>query len=79
MRTCCWALLLSSVLALPAYAQETRGSILGTVRDDQGIVPGASVTITNLDTRARQTLTTNSSGYFEAPLMQPGARVSSHL
>jgi Carboxypeptidase regulatory-like domain len=72
MRKCCWAFLLSSVLALPVHAQETRGSILGTVRDDQGVVPGAAVTITNLDTRASQPLVTNSSGYFEAPLLQPG-------
>ena len=72
MRTWCWALLLSSVLVLPVVAQETRGTILGTVRDDQGIVPGAAVTITNLDTGAKQTLVTNSSGYFEAPLLQPG-------
>jgi hypothetical protein len=72
MRTCCWALLLSVALALPVHAQETRGSILGTVRDDQGVVPGAAVTITNLDTRASQPLVANSSGYFEAPLLQPG-------
>jgi hypothetical protein len=72
MRKYCWALLLSSVLAFPVHAQETRGSILGTVRDDQGVVPGAAVTITNLDTRASQPLVTNSSGYFEAPLLQPG-------
>ena len=72
MRTCCWALLLASALVLPAYAQETRGSILGTVRDAQGVVPGATVTIMNLDTRATQRLVTNDSGYFEAPLMQPG-------
>jgi hypothetical protein len=72
MRTCCWALLLSSVLVLPAEAQETRGTILGTVKDAQGVVPGAMVTITNLDTRATQQLTTNDVGYFEAPLLQPG-------
>jgi Carboxypeptidase regulatory-like domain len=72
MRRCCWALLLASALVLPAYAQETRGSILGTVRDAQGVVPGATVTIMNLDTRATQRLVTNDSGYFEAPLMQPG-------
>ena len=50
MRTCGWALLLSSVLALPANAQETRGNISGTVKDAQGVVPGATVTITSLDT-----------------------------
>ena len=72
MRTCCWVLLLSLVLVVPARAQETRGNISGTVRDAQGVVPGATVTITNTDTGVTQPLVTNSSGYFEAPLLQPG-------
>ena len=69
MRTC-WALLLSSVLVFPANAQETRGTISGTVRDAQGVVPGANVTITSLDTSGAQHLVTNGTGYFEAPLLQ---------
>ena len=56
----------------PAGAQETRGNISGTVKDATGVVPGATVTITSLDTRASQRLVTNGSGYFEAPLLQPG-------
>jgi len=72
MRSRCLALLLSLVSILPASAQETRGTILGTVRDAEGVVPGATVTITSLDTRSSQTLQTNGSGYFEAPLLQPG-------
>ena len=76
MRCCCRALLLSSVLVLPVQlveAQETRGNILGTVKDAEGVVPGATITITNLDTRASQRLVTNTAGYFEAPLLQPGS------
>ena len=65
-------LLLSSTFVFPVVAQETRGTIQGTVRDGEGVVPGASVTITSLDTRTSQTLQTNGSGYFEAPLLQPG-------
>jgi hypothetical protein len=72
MRTCVWALLLSSLLVVPAQAQETRGAILGTVKDPQGVVPGATVTIASLDTGGSQQLITNSTGYFEAPLLQPG-------
>jgi hypothetical protein len=63
---------LSFAISLPLHAQETRGNILGTVKDTEGVVPGATVTITNLDTRATQQLVTNGSGYFEAPLLQPG-------
>ena len=59
MRQCCWVLLLSSVLAMPARAQETGGNISGAVKDAQGMVPGATVTITSTDTGASQPLVTN--------------------
>ena len=72
MRTSFWALVLSVVIALPAGAQEIRGNISGTVKDATGIIPGATVQITSTDTGATQQLVTNSSGYFEAPLLQPG-------
>jgi hypothetical protein len=66
-----WALLLL-VCALPAGAQEVRGNISGTVKDAGGVLPGASVEITNTDTGISQRLVTNGTGYFEAPLLQPG-------
>jgi hypothetical protein len=72
MRTWLWAIVVSLVVALPAGAQETRGNISGTVKDSTGVIPGATVTITSADTGSKQDLITNSSGYFEAPLMQPG-------
>ena len=72
MRRLVWALVLSLVVALPVGAQETRGNIAGTVRDNAGVIPGATVTIVSTDTGSKQELITNSSGYFEAPLMQPG-------
>jgi len=59
-------------LAAAATAQETRGNISGTVRDAQGVVPGATVKITNIDTKVSQTLVTNGAGYYEAPLLNPG-------
>ena len=68
-----WAVLIPCLLAvLPASAQETRGNISGTVQDAQGVVPGATVKITSVDTNVTQVLVTNSTGYFEAPLLQPG-------
>jgi len=72
MRQYVCALLLLLVVGLPVSAQETRGNISGTVKDATGVVPGATVTITSADTGAKQALTTNGSGYFEAPLLQPG-------
>ena len=60
------------LFAIPAVAQETRSTISGTVRDDQGVIPGASVKVINVGTGVTQQLTTNSSGYFEAPLLIAG-------
>ena len=61
------------LIAGSAAAQETRGTISGTVRDKDGVLPGASVTIINTGTNVSQQLVTNSSGYFEAPLLIAGA------
>src|SRR3954464_11613803 len=67
----CQCLLIGFAVAHLA-AQDTRGKIAGTVRDEGGVVPGASITITNRDTNVRQSLTTNESGYFEASFLNPG-------
>ena len=54
-------------------AQETRGTISGTVLDAQGTsVPGATVTVLNLDTNVSNVVTTNGSGYYGASLLLPG-------
>lgn len=60
------------LVGIPAVAQETRSTISGTVRDEQGVIPGATVKVVNTGTGATQQLTTNSSGYFEAPLLIAG-------
>ena len=60
------------LIAGSAAAQETRGRISGTVRDKDGVLPGANVTITNTGTSVSQRLVTNGSGYFEAPLLIAG-------
>ena len=61
-----------TLAALPAWAQETRGNINGVISDSQGVIPGANVKITNIETGQTQSLVTNETGYFEAPLLQPG-------
>ena len=66
----CVFLLLASGLST---AQDTRGSISGTVTDAQkATVAGAAVFIANTATGTSSRLTTNTSGYYEAPLLLPG-------
>ena len=68
---CLWAAI--AVLAGLASAQETRGTILGLVRDAQGaIVPNATVVVTNTGTNASVRLTSNETGFYQAVLLMPG-------
>ena len=58
------------VLFSPAlmFGQSEKGSIVGVVTDvNGGRVTGATVTITNLETKKEQTFTTNSEGIYDAP------------
>ncbi len=54
-------------------AQEFRGSIKGKVTDPNGaVVPGATVTIKNVETNVQGSATTNDDGSFDFPLLLPG-------
>ena len=57
-----------------ARAQSTtQGGLAGTIFDaTNAIIPGAKVVIHNDGNNAEQVLTSNSSGYFNAPLLPPG-------
>jgi len=56
------------MLAVPAYAQSDRGTIVGTVTDPNGAgVPDAKVTVTNLDSGEVRELKTTSEGNFTVP------------
>jgi hypothetical protein len=64
-----------ALLALPAVAmaQESRGTITGTVLDSsRGVLPGATVTVTNLAMGTEVTVVTNDVGFFQAPYLLPG-------
>ncbi len=54
-------------------AQESRGTITGTVTDPKGaVVPGVTVVVTNTATNVSRTLISNGIGYYEAPFLDPG-------
>lgn len=57
---------------LPLAAQTGSGSISGVVQDESGaVVPGASVTITNLDTGISRAVVTDAGGRYRAPSLIP--------
>jgi outer membrane receptor protein involved in Fe transport len=59
-------MLLSLMLASPAAAQVTSGTILGTITDPSGgVLSGVSVSATNLDTGLVRSMTTDGSGAYQ--------------
>lgn len=65
--------ILFAIFAISISGQEFRGTITGTVTDPNGaIVPGAKVTIKNVETNIATTVTTNDSGAYTVPSLVPG-------
>lgn len=63
-------------LALPAAAQQGRGSISGSVEDASGAkIAGATVVFTNTGTNSAFSTTTNDEGFFAAPALAVGAYI----
>lgn len=64
----------ATLSAACAYAQSTtQGAIAGTISDTAGaVVPGAAITLHNEGTNAEIKLTSDSIGYYKAPLVSPG-------
>src|SRR5688572_26950496 len=60
--------------AAPSFAQSTTtGGITGSIKDPQGgVVPNATITITNTGTNAAVTATTDSNGGYRVTNLQPG-------
>ncbi|HEY3381094.1 MAG TPA: carboxypeptidase regulatory-like domain-containing protein [Vicinamibacterales bacterium] len=70
------ALLLLTALclsAVPAVAQETTGTIVGTVTDESGaVVPGVAVVAKNINTGRTTEVVSTSTGIYRIPLLPPG-------
>lgn len=59
--------------SLPFYAQKIGASISGTVHDSAGAaIPGARITVQNLETGAIRKLTADNAGFFFAPSLAVG-------
>ena len=67
--------------ALPLRGQAVKASLVGTVTDSSGaVVPGAEITITEVNTNFSRSATTNESGYYVFSNLNPGVyRVEAKL
>jgi carboxypeptidase family protein len=72
------AVVLAVALALTAIAgrasaQSIGATMQGVVTDDQhGVLPGVTVTITNIETGAARVIVTDAAGFYRAPALPPG-------
>jgi hypothetical protein len=70
------AALVLALGAAPLAAQTSNGEATGTVQDSSGgILPGATVTLTNQGTKIARTIVTNASGNFVFVSVPPGTYV----
>src|SRR5262249_35657207 len=72
------AVLSLAVLALPlpsrAQSQAVNGSIEGVVHDGTGaVLPGVTITVSNIDTGQQRTATTDAAGEYRAVLLSLGS------
>jgi Carboxypeptidase regulatory-like domain/TonB-dependent Receptor Plug Domain len=56
----------------PVSAQVTTGTLVGTVRDPSGIVPGATVIVREVNRGTSSTYVTDETGSYTAPFLAPG-------
>lgn len=67
------ALILLAALAISAWAQTNKATIVGTVADPGGaVVSGATVTVTNMNTGIERKATTGEDGTYAIPLLDVG-------
>jgi len=68
-----FAVVFLALSASVALAQDTTGTILGTITDASGaVLPGVTVTVKNTDTSQSRTIVTDDGGRYRVPLLAPG-------
>lgn len=73
VRRLVWTFALLIAGAAPATAQFDRGTISGTIKDEQGgVMPGVTVTVRHTQTQRLDTTVTNETGFYTFPNLLPG-------
>src|SRR4051812_36390415 len=71
--TILWAVLLIAIASLAGAQLGTQGAIVGVVTDSsEAAIPGAAVTVENIDTGLKSSAVTNDAGIFEVLALPVG-------
>jgi hypothetical protein len=66
-------LFLATLMAVPVVAQLPTATILGVAKDSSGaVLPNATITITNVDTGSKRTVSTSDDGTYRVPELPVG-------
>src|SRR5665213_2506016 len=61
------------LICLPAFAQTSLGTIVGTITDESGAaIPHVAITVTNEATAAARNAVTSEAGVYTIPSLPPG-------
>ena len=72
-RIFCSLIVFSTFLPCLAYGQAVTGTIVGVIRDPSGaVIPGAEVAVRSVETGIAKSVTTNETGYYSIPFLNPG-------
>ncbi len=72
MKTLFSLALVSVIFITTAIAQSNSGRIVGTVSDPSGVIAGATVVVTDNQTKSERTVVTNGDGTFTVPQLEFG-------
>ena len=72
MKRFVFALLALMVFSVSAFAQSNTGRLVGTVSDPSGVIPGASVVVTDNQTARERTVTASDDGSFTVAQLDAG-------
>ncbi|MCV4697034.1 carboxypeptidase-like regulatory domain-containing protein, partial [Escherichia coli] len=68
-----FSVIIAVSVSVLGQSQATTGVIQGTVTDPNGaVLAGASITVKNVNTGFERTVSTNSDGFYSAPLLPLG-------
>jgi trimeric autotransporter adhesin len=62
-----------TLIPIAALAQSSQGGLRGVVKDQQGVIPGVTVTLTNEATNVARETVTNERGEYSFPALDPAS------